>query len=92
MTALSEKLLRKYFANNLHPYRLYEQHVDSLLKRSDTLLDAGCGRTAPVLKKYIGRAERLIGVELVDFTDSPPGIETFNADHAKYRYPTQALI
>ena len=83
MTALSEQLLRKYYANNPHPYRLYEQHVDTLLKRSDTLLDAGCGRTFPVLKKYLGRAERLIGVELVDFTDTLPGIETYNADLAK---------
>jgi SAM-dependent methyltransferase len=48
-----------------------------------TLLDAGCGRTVPVLKNYIGRAGRLIGVELVDFTDVPPGIETYNADLAK---------
>jgi SAM-dependent methyltransferase len=44
------------------------------------LLDAGCGRTVPVLRKYLGRVERLIGVELVDFTDVPPGIETYNVN------------
>ncbi len=91
MTALSEQLLRKYYANNPHPYRLYEQHVDTLLKRSDTLLDAGCGRTFPVLKKYLGRAERLIGVELVDFTDTLPGIETYNADLAKIPLPDASV-
>jgi SAM-dependent methyltransferase len=80
MTALAEKLLDKYYKDSPHPYRLYEEEVNRLLKRTDTLLDAGCGRTMPVLKKYLGKAERLIGVELVDFTDSTPGIETYNAD------------
>lgn len=43
-------------------------------------MDAGCGRTVPVLRKYLGRVPRLIGVELVDFTDVPQGIETYAAD------------
>lgn len=87
MTALSEKLLRKYYASCPHPYRLYEQRVDGLLKPGATLLDAGCGRTVPVLKKYLGRAGRLIGVELVEFTDVLEGIETYNADLAKIPLP-----
>lgn len=87
MTALSEKLLRKYYGTSVHPYRVYEQHVDALLKPDGVLLDAGCGRTVPVLKKYLGRAGRLIGVELVDFTDVPSGIETYNADLAKLPLP-----
>jgi SAM-dependent methyltransferase len=80
MTTLSETLQRKYYANNLHPYRIYEQRVGHLLTPRAVLLDAGCGRTVPVLRKYLGRAQRLIGVELVDFTDVPPGIEAYNAD------------
>jgi ubiquinone/menaquinone biosynthesis C-methylase UbiE len=87
MTVMSEKLLRKYYANSAHPYRIYEQRVDGLLKPGATLLDAGCGRTVPVLKKYLGRAGRLIGVELVEFTDVPTGIETYNADLAKLPLP-----
>ena len=83
MTAMAERLRRKYYANSTHPYRIYEQRVDSLLEPSDTLLDAGCGRTVPVLRKYLGRAERLIGVELVDFSEVPAGIETHNSDLAK---------
>jgi SAM-dependent methyltransferase len=83
MTALAEKLLRRHYDSGAHPYRLYEQRVDSLLKPDATLLDAGCGRTAPVLRKYLGRAGRLIGVEIVEFTDVPPGIDTYNADLAK---------
>lgn len=83
MTALSEKLLKRYYTSSAHPYRVYERRVDSLLQPGVTLLDAGCGRTVPVLKNYLGRAGRLIGVELVEFSEVPPGIETHNADLAK---------
>jgi ubiquinone/menaquinone biosynthesis C-methylase UbiE len=82
MTVLSEKLLRKYYTGQKHPYRLFEERVDTLLGQGDVLLDAGCGRTVPVLRKYLGRAGRMIGVELVEFTDVPEGIETYNADLA----------
>jgi len=80
MTVLSEQLLKRFYANTPHPYRVYEERVDHLLTANSVLLDAGCGRSVPVLKKYLGRAKRLIGVELVSFTDVPPGIETYNAD------------
>ena len=67
-TALSEKLLRKYYRDSEHPYSLFEDCVGKLLSPDSVLLDAGCGRTVPVLRKFQGRAARLIGVELVDFT------------------------
>lgn len=91
MSALSEKLQRKYYARDIHPYRVYEHRVDSLLKPGTTLLDAGCGRTVPVLRKYLGRATRLIGVELVEFKDIPYGIETYNADLAKLPLPDASV-
>lgn len=87
MTALSEKLLSKHYASNRHPYRLYERRVDGLLRSDAVLLDAGCGRTVPVLRNYLGRAGRLIGIEMVDFSDVPPGIETYNADLARLPLP-----
>jgi SAM-dependent methyltransferase len=80
MTALSQRLLRKYYPPESHPYRIFEERIGSLLTPDTVLLDAGCGRTVPVLRKYLGRAGHLIGVELVDFTDVPPGIDTHNAD------------
>lgn len=91
MTTLSETLLRKYYAHSTHPYRVYEQRVDSLLAPTAALLDAGCGRSVPVLKKYLGRARRLIGVELVSFSDVPPGIETYNADLASIPLPDASV-
>lgn len=81
MSTLAQRLLERYYRDVPHPYRLFEQRVDQLLAGGgQVLLDAGCGRTVPVLRKYQGRAGRLIGVELVEFTDVPAGIETFNAD------------
>jgi SAM-dependent methyltransferase len=92
MTALSQRLLTKYYARSVHPYRLFEQQVDRLLHTDGmVLLDAGCGRTMPVLKKYLGRAGRLIGVELVEFTDVPAGIEAFNTDLAHLPLPDASV-
>lgn len=84
MSPLAIRLRDRYYTNDAHPYRVFERHVESLISpQTRTLLDAGCGRTVPVLRKYLGRIERLIGVELVDFTDVPPGIEVHNADLAR---------
>ncbi|MBX3601540.1 MAG: class I SAM-dependent methyltransferase [Rubrivivax sp.] len=83
MSALAERLLQKYYADSVHPYRVFEQRVDAAVEAgAHTLLDAGCGRSVPVLRKYLGRVDRLVGVELVDFADVPAGIETYNADLA----------
>lgn len=82
--AMAERLLERWYRDAPHPYRLFERRVDALLGAGGlVLLDAGCGRTVPVLRKFVGRASRLIGVELVEFTDVPQGIETHNADLAR---------
>ena len=82
MSELAHRLLDRYYDDRAHPYRVFERRVDGLLSPEAVLLDAGCGRTAPVLRKYLGKARRLIGVELVSFTETMPGIETYNADLA----------
>ncbi len=82
MTVLAERLRERHYAHRTHPYRTFEKRIDSLLSRDSVLLDAGCGRTAPTLRKYVGRARRLIGVDLVEFRDVPRGIETYQTDLA----------
>jgi len=82
MTELAERLKERYFGTEVHPYIAFERKVDSLINREHTLLDAGCGRTAPVLAKYRGKARRLIGVDLVGFPAAIDGLELLNSDLA----------
>lgn len=87
---LATKLRARFYRDDEHPYRLFERKVGSLIAPNmRVLLDAGCGRTVPVLRKFQGKFERLIGVELVPFTDVPPGIETHNADLSALPLPDE---
>jgi ubiquinone/menaquinone biosynthesis C-methylase UbiE len=79
MTALAQRFKDRYFPQD-HPYRTFEREVERHLLPEHTLLDAGCGRTAPVLEKYRGRAKRLIGVDLVEFDARVQGIELLHGD------------
>lgn len=79
MTARSEQLRIKYFGATNHPYRIFDALVASSLPPGGALLDAGCGRTAPLLSAYKGRASRLVGIELVNFTTSDPALELYQS-------------
>lgn len=91
MTELAERLLDKYYADAVHPYKRFELAAFGALRSDSVVLDAGCGRTVPVLRKFIGRARRLIGVELVAFTSVPEGIESINADLASIPLPDASV-
>lgn len=53
ISPLAERLRDRYYDNAAHPYRIFERHVESLIQPStQVLLDAGCGRTMPVLQKF----------------------------------------
>ncbi len=80
MTALAQKFKNRFYRNEDHPYEIFEDRVQNLLKSGDTLLDAGCGRTAPVLQKFRHVAGRLIGVDLVDPRDVAEAIEYHKSD------------
>jgi SAM-dependent methyltransferase len=80
MSKLAERLKERFFGSEEHPYRTLEREVEKHLRPEHTLLDAGCGRTAPVLVKYRGKARRLVGVDLVDFEAPVEGVELLNND------------
>lgn len=82
MTRLAERMKDYFFGDDIHPYRQLEHIVDAMVTPESTLLDAGCGRTAPILRKYRGRARRLIGIDLVDFVDPVEGVELHQRDLA----------
>jgi SAM-dependent methyltransferase len=79
MTALAQRLKDRYFGGN-HPYRMFEREVELYLEPQHTLLDAGCGRTAPILARYRSKARRLIGVDLVEFDPNVQGLELHCCD------------
>jgi SAM-dependent methyltransferase len=82
MTELARRLKARFFRPEDHPYRIFEQEVDRFLEADQTLLDAGCGRTAPVLGKYRGKARRLVGVDVVEFDPSVADVELLRSDLA----------
>ncbi|MBF0121067.1 MAG: methyltransferase domain-containing protein [Desulfobacterales bacterium] len=75
-----EKIKNKFFKPSEHPYRRYENKIFSILRGQDTILDAGCGRAAPVLKKYIGKAKILIGVDLEEKAQDLSEIKYIKSD------------
>jgi SAM-dependent methyltransferase len=87
MTQLAEILRDRYFASADHPYKVLEAAVTARLQPDSTLLDAGCGGTAPMLEKYLGRAGRLIGVDSVPFENMTAGLELIQADLAQISLP-----
>ena len=91
MTELAERLCRKYFGNQDHPYRTFENEVAGRLRPDFTLLDAGCGYTAPVLAKFRGKAKQLVGVDLVDFDNSIPDIRLLNNNLGKIDMPDASV-
>lgn len=89
MTALAQHYKDRFFRQD-HPYRMFEREVERYLRAEHILLDAGCGRTAPVLAKYQGKARRLIGVDLVDF-DAVHGIELLKNDLASISLRSESV-
>jgi SAM-dependent methyltransferase len=85
------RLREKYFGSDEHPYQTLEAEISRRLRPEHTLLDAGCGRTAPVLRKYQGAAKRLIGIDLVEFTEPVDGIELYRGDVSKTGLPDRSV-
>lgn len=86
----AQDLCRYFFSSSTHPYRTYEMKVSSELSIDDILLDAGCGRTAPILKKFEGKCKRLIGVDL-EAPDNIDGIEYIQGNIAAINLPDSSV-
>jgi len=87
----AEKWRQRLFGDDEHPYRTFEREVERVLPPGGTLVDAGCGRTAPVLRKFRDRAGRCIGIDLEDFTEQIPGIELKRGDLARTGLPDASV-
>lgn len=91
MTRLAEHLQYRYFRSADHPYKVFDREVQKRVQPHFTLLDAGCGRTAPTLGQYVGRASRLVGVDLVQFEGAPQGIELLKSDVSHIDLPDESV-
>jgi SAM-dependent methyltransferase len=75
MDTITSSIKRKFFKSEDHPYRIFEKEISKYLQRSHILLDAGCGREASLLKIFKDKAEKLIGIDIVEF--NPNAQDTF---------------
>lgn len=84
-TTLTERLRERWFGDDEHPYTTYERRVRSLLRPEHTLLEAGCGYGAEMLRRMEGLAARRIGLDLVEFRSGADagGIELVRTDLAR---------
>lgn len=80
MSELAHRLCQRFYGNAPHPYRIFEDEVRVALPSSGFLLDAGCGRTAPVLQKFRGLAGRMVGIDRVQFVSNATDVELYEAD------------
>ena len=80
--SLTDRLRDRIYGDDIHPYDVLEREVRRRIEPQHTLLEIGCGRTAPLLRQFLGDADRLWGIDLVDFRadDLPDGIDIHNAD------------
>jgi len=87
----AERLCERYFGDSIHPYATFENTVRRYVRGDLTLLDAGCGHGAPVLRKFLGSAKDLIGVDLIDFDGDIPGVKLFNRNLADTGLPDASV-
>ncbi len=68
----------RYFPSHTHPYRVLERAILEAVTPETDVLDIGCGRGAPNLAKLKGKAGKLYGIDLVDFTLDDPDLTLRN--------------
>ncbi len=82
MARLTDWTYRRFWADEEHPYRRLRRRLLELARPGLTILDAGCGHTAPNLQELRDSGARLIGVDLVRL-EPQPGMELIEGDLAR---------
>jgi SAM-dependent methyltransferase len=72
--------MKAMFPSETHPNRIIERAIAAHVKPGSTVLDIGCGRTAPNLMTLIDKAETLYGIDVIDFTVSHERMQLFTND------------
>jgi SAM-dependent methyltransferase len=64
---LVARCLPRWFPIENHPFIRFERHIGSRVTEGAVLLDAGCGHTAELAKRFSEQAARTIGIDVTDF-------------------------
>lgn len=86
----AKNLCQYFFSSSIHPYKFYEMKILAELNADATLLDAGCGRTAPILIKFADKCKRLIGVDL-EKAEAIEGVEYIQGDISSIKFPDSSV-
>ena len=70
---------KHFWAREEHPYRLLRRRLHEIATPGMTILDAGCGHTAPNLQELRDSGAKLIGVDLVRL-EPQDGMELIEGD------------
>jgi len=92
VSALALRLKDRLYGEQIHPYQHFERQVLECLRgRRGTLLDIGCGREAPVLRRFKDAADHLIGLELVDYRVEDPDVKLLHGSISSMPLPDQSV-
>ena len=64
-----EELLRRYYPPAADPYRIFEREITSFLQPAHSILDAGCGASAALLRMFAPQCAHSTGVDEVEFAN-----------------------
>jgi SAM-dependent methyltransferase len=91
-SSLALRMMEHFYGDAVHPYQTFEIEVaDALAPSGGTLLDVGCGREAPVLKKFRGRARELVGVEMVEYRGTGEDVRLLKGSMESLPLPDQSV-
>lgn len=69
-----------------HPANLFEKNIRKKLNPACRVLDVGCGRSAPLLHKFLNEQVYLFGVDVVDFMKCDRTISLHHASAYNLRH------
>ena len=66
---MTSNLMKKYYAGQQHPYKIFQVQVEEIMRKGwdGVVVDAGCGRSAPVLRSLTVRPRVPVGIDMVAF-------------------------
>ena len=90
MSRLRDWTYRRFWSGEIHPYRRLDARLLSLARRGMTILDGGCGHSAPTLAGLRSSGARLIGIDRVPLAPQE-GLELIEGDLAGIPLPDHSV-